>query len=183
MNNMAKSSVALSKAAFDKAAQISKRDADKPKPKVIKQKLPKVKDVELEYSKSKKVKTVKEPVLKNIDYSNDLEYVMESLSRVMQNGKLTNTERFTLDSYLSTIRGLQNTGNTKSAYMIAKNAMAFVSGASYPYEKYLSLQNSGVEVDISEKAKAFSPKFSDHIVLEENPSQKSEIGTLVNRMI
>jgi len=128
-------------------------------------------------------------IMKELNYTEELHQIVDELSKVMYNTKLSDTEILALKSFISAIRGLQNSGNLKSAYIVAKNAVNYASGASYQYEKLMKLNpkqlsesQPDVEVKISETAKLYKPFASEHITMvEENePALK---GAYLNKII
>ena len=127
-----------------------------------------------------------ESISNRIDYSNDLSRLMDTLSQTMSDVDLSETESFTLNSFLNTIKGLQNLGNTRSAYVIAQNAMTYLSGRSYANESMLkinSLRSRGVEVHLSETAKMYKHIVDKHISMENDMPNSLLKGTYFNRIV
>ncbi|MFW5800374.1 MAG: hypothetical protein ACOCV8_06145 [Spirochaetota bacterium] len=123
-----------------------------------------------------------------VAYDRELSHIMDKLSTTMSRTKLSESEAFTLKSFMNTIRGLQNSGNTKTAYVVAKNAMTFLSGASYPYDIPLSTEyttgKSGVKVDFSDKARLYKPFTGQSVRMQREANSSADItGLYINRKI
>lgn len=124
-----------------------------------------------------------------INYSKELHDILGVLSQTAKKTNLTQTEVITLKSFMSAIRGLNNSGNSLSAYIVAKNAITYLSGASYPYGRSNFAKNlptitdeGAVKVSLSDKAKLHSQQ-EKHIKLESTILDFSKKGEFLNRKI
>jgi hypothetical protein len=90
---------------------------------------------------------------------------------------------------MSTIRGLKDSGNPKSAYILAKNALTYVAGVAFQYTDMTRTINKGpapeVQVEISDTAKLYKSFTSEHISLEKSQGDDSfmDKGSLYSKII
>jgi len=128
---------------------------------------------------------------KDVGYDKELSHIMSVISNTISDRRLSEGEVFTIKSFMSAIRGLKNSGNQKSAYIIAKNALTYVSGIAFQYtdmaqtlKKALNSPKPEVQVDISDTAKLYKAFTSEHISLERNDDDSfMDKGSLFNKSI